>query len=745
MNKIQKCLTVVLVLLLMSFPLSATAYDGYTGWLETGAFGDISDSRTAEAVAVLSALGILNGYPDGTYRPGETLTRGQFAKIAIYMLGKEDQVATASQKTLFSDVTSSHWAAGYVNLAYENGLLRGYGDGTFGPDNMVSYAETLTILLRLLGYTEERIGKVYPDDYLAFAASIGLSDTVYAVADTPLTRGECARLLAVCLETENSSGEMFYKKLYPRSVGDVILLDTNATSSAGKRNTVALYENGQTVWYQKAMEISSSLIDAHGTAIIDDNGKILVFLPDEENYRTVDGILLSNSQHTEAGEMPYEVVLYVNGSRYTYPRINTISANLVGASGKLILDENGYATAFLADDGAAYTITKNAVFLGYGDDGAEFYSNGKVSEYTLANNHAIITQVGSSGTILTNADGEVYAFIPEEAGYSILTGTVLETSSDDATFLINGYSYTYKLAGTLTGTQAGSSGKILVNTNGKVEAFLSDGTQGSVKTDVILLDNDCTSDTGERHTAMFLENGKTVYYEQTYGILNSYMIGYSGTLLLDANKTVTAFTPDGERYETTYGILLESSSSYATFLVEGITVECKVSGTVSANAVGQYGTLLLTANGRLDSFLPDESTDPYTITGSGILLETGELAVDGRTMVVKLYENGKIYVYRTEKALSAQYEGKMGRLLIDEDDIVAGFLEGETNSKRLTMTADSDGTMAGFADAYDLKDNTPVVFAGELISWKEMCDNADGRETEIYFDNVGSVEVIVVH
>ncbi len=60
----------------------------------------------------------------------------------------------------------------------EKSIIRGYADGSFGPDKIVSYGEVCTMLLRMLGYKEEDVGPFWPADYIAQAQAIGLTDGV---------------------------------------------------------------------------------------------------------------------------------------------------------------------------------------------------------------------------------------------------------------------------------------------------------------------------------------------------------------------------------------------------------------------------------------------------------------------------------------------------------------------------------------------------------------------------------------
>ena len=102
-------LALVLALSLLGPSLFSTA--------QAASFSDVTDPDAAEAVAVLSSLGIVSGYSDGGYHPDDLLTRAQFCVLAVLAEGHGDQVQSSAYRTLFSDLSASHWAAAYVNLA----------------------------------------------------------------------------------------------------------------------------------------------------------------------------------------------------------------------------------------------------------------------------------------------------------------------------------------------------------------------------------------------------------------------------------------------------------------------------------------------------------------------------------------------------------------------------------------------------------------------------------------------------
>ena len=117
-------------------------------WSETNAYSDVAAGSWYNiAVSTLSNMGILGGYEDGTFRPNASITRAEFAKIAVSFFDWADVYAVNS----FVDVRDSAWYANYVAVAAELGLIEGYGGNVFRPDATITRAEACTIINRTLG------------------------------------------------------------------------------------------------------------------------------------------------------------------------------------------------------------------------------------------------------------------------------------------------------------------------------------------------------------------------------------------------------------------------------------------------------------------------------------------------------------------------------------------------------------------------------------------------------------------
>lgn len=117
-------------------------------WSSENNFSDVSaDKWYNNAVSTLCHMGVLGGYSDGTFRPNAPITRAEFAKIAVSF----SQANGSAVYSYFTDVKTTDWFAPYVTAAKDSGLIEGYSDGSFKPENRITRAEACAIVNRVLG------------------------------------------------------------------------------------------------------------------------------------------------------------------------------------------------------------------------------------------------------------------------------------------------------------------------------------------------------------------------------------------------------------------------------------------------------------------------------------------------------------------------------------------------------------------------------------------------------------------
>ena len=158
---------------------------------------DVEGTKYEAAVSALVELGIVNGYEDDTYRAEKVVTRAEMAKLLVIASGLEAAADLNKGATRFTDVAANHWATGYINVATEYGYVNGYPDGSFAPDATVTYAEAVTMAIRVLGYKSVVESKgTWPTNYIAKASELkALKDVDYKTYSDGATRGNVAILV----------------------------------------------------------------------------------------------------------------------------------------------------------------------------------------------------------------------------------------------------------------------------------------------------------------------------------------------------------------------------------------------------------------------------------------------------------------------------------------------------------------------------------------------------------------------
>ncbi len=239
--------------------------------------------NTPEPMKLLKSMSVLSGDENGNMRPNDLVTRAEFAKMAVLLSPYKNRVLPNIKMSVFSDCTSSHWASPYVKVAAENGIIQGFPNGTFGPNNTITYAQAVTVALKLLGYTDEDFGNIYPEPQMGMAQSLKLNEGVQKQRDDALSRYEVSKILANTLSTKSKGSDLDYITLLDYTLlKDCILLAThneNASVPSGKIQT----SSGQ---YSISSNFDTSLVGSKGTALVTkDNRLVTLFetISEKEN------------------------------------------------------------------------------------------------------------------------------------------------------------------------------------------------------------------------------------------------------------------------------------------------------------------------------------------------------------------------------------------------------------------------------------------------------------------------------
>jgi len=183
----KKVLSIVLSLVMVLCMMPAMAF------ADTAVYSDIAGTTCEEAVTTLSGLGVVDGYPDGSYKPEATVTRAEAAKLIVAALGLTDQAA--GYKASFTDLDGYAWAEGFIGYAEDLGILKGDGNGLYRPGDVVSYNEMAAIVIRALGYSDDALQGTFPAAHVAKAKQLGVFADVVSGGAAGADRGDCAIMI----------------------------------------------------------------------------------------------------------------------------------------------------------------------------------------------------------------------------------------------------------------------------------------------------------------------------------------------------------------------------------------------------------------------------------------------------------------------------------------------------------------------------------------------------------------------
>ena len=366
----MKKLLVMLLALVFVISMATAAY----------AYTDTDDLSTVQQDAIyrLTALGVFNGYPNGTFGAKNLITRAEFAKITCVVAGLGDVSSImANTPSSFSDVGVGLWYTGYINVAASQGYIHGYPDGTFKPNQLIKMSEVVTMLMRVAGYNDNLAGP-WPFDYIAEAGKQDVTDDVIFVSNASALRGD------VAVMTNN--------------LLDVILVNWDSDISKfvqDEENTTVLADSFNAAIYEDAMFDNDAAID-DGV-----DGWVYSDLSDNEIEMS---IYLYNKDDDEYEDNATSLIM---------------NENCYFAGGMGLTDIGGMEADIIVNDDEEVIYVKLTSMVAYSDD-----MEGSISEEDLKVDGESVdvttdapwysiadfdTTESDSAKIFYNTDGDVYA------------------------------------------------------------------------------------------------------------------------------------------------------------------------------------------------------------------------------------------------------------------------------------------------------------------------------------------------
>lgn len=162
------------------------------------AYTDVPDTDPDfEVINFITDLGVLDGYADGSFRPDEIITRAELAKIIVNAM---DYVLMPDEN-VYNDILKDYWATPWINAGFYNGIIFMDGDKCFHPDEYVTYEQAVKTIIATLGYDGDlKTRFVYPDSYISSAKELGIIDDTSGTVGEFCTRRQFVKMLYNSLE-----------------------------------------------------------------------------------------------------------------------------------------------------------------------------------------------------------------------------------------------------------------------------------------------------------------------------------------------------------------------------------------------------------------------------------------------------------------------------------------------------------------------------------------------------------------
>lgn len=455
MKRCRNTLALVLVLALALGMLGTTAGADFT---------DQSEITNDEAAAVLAALGIIEGYDDGSYQPATVLTREQAAAIIARMLLGDNAEQLSAGSAPFSDVDASRWSAGYIAYCVSEGIIDGYGDGSFGPADELTAYQFAKMLLCALGYdadAEGFVGTSWAINVATYAVNAGILEDVsdYSAGVSRDTAALMALNTLVADVVYYPSGNVSIETGDGTNItinGSGASLRTNTSSSDGNIEDDGYMQFAERYWTK--LERTTSTVGTYGRPAtyvwtLDDDG-IYSGVDDEDllgSYTTsvTRGTvysLIGSSAYSKLGDEA-ELYVYIDGELVADADVDDYivrsSSSYIGANasdtGRGVTTE-----VYLTDDGDVYIVIINT-YLGIAQDDYDSDS-GELEVVYYYNDTYIDNPTSGDDVTLYDDDFDIDGYAADD--YLLLTFDGEDVASVESAGSVSG---------TVTGYTSGSS------------------------------------------------------------------------------------------------------------------------------------------------------------------------------------------------------------------------------------------------------------------------------------------------
>ncbi len=744
----KKVLSIVLSLVLVICMMPVMAFAGSND----AVYSDIAGEKCEGAVSVLSALGVVDGYENGTYKPEQTVTRAEMAKLVITALGM-DSYATAT-KSSYSDMANAQWAIPVVEYATNLGIIEGVGGGRFSPGNPVTYEQAATMIVRAIGFTTacNEMNGTWPAIYVQKATALGIFKNVEGNKyGAGANRGDVAIMLYNALDLPevyaDKDGATHYKNGSEQfTINGVVVHGVSMLSTLNKDGSYS-YKVVDESDADRALTNMRSYVGVAGKVVTNKDGDVLAV--SDTASTLIAGSFDKDGTKFTAGDVTYSV-----GSKVLASYENEKSSKLAAATSVVPYFKNGsdagtIALADLADKNC--TISAKI-------SGKTITQIWAVMDWS-ANDKDLFESVDATN-IKNNAKLSGYTFLKDNNGDIDYTKFILEGVDSLDKIAEDNVVYVYAdTAKNIRKVSVGTktvTGEWTAYTNGnadKAATYTIDGTTYTAHAkgaynDVIDLDG---ASVGDKVMAYLDYSGKVYEFDLQEGYSDYAVVlrVAEGTVSTDLNTGKTAkiriLTADGE-----YTTLEVNEKEFGAGTATAGKLELNNNVKVSVGDVIKYSTNTAGEVTKIENKTPAVAADSQKITASGYY--DGKAIVDSAPIFVlsgkkdkdnnKGYsdDNAKVYAKSAmldTKDVASKYIDKDGRIAVmvvtDADNKIASDDSVYGVITKISHTSDKDypTTISVLVDGKETPQEYPCetgVNASDLAgSLVKITPSVDGK------------------
>ncbi len=181
----------------------------YSQWNSQADYpSDVVGTPLFTSVKYLIDKKIFTGYSDGTFKPANPITKAEVAVAVAKATNRTAELEAMAQKNVFTDLSGYDWAKGYINALVDAGIVKGTTSTTYAPGKNISYAELITILVRMNSGAASVVESsgTWPSNYIEYVQIYNyLGDVTVTDWNAPATRGDTAKLMYRFLPKKSSS------------------------------------------------------------------------------------------------------------------------------------------------------------------------------------------------------------------------------------------------------------------------------------------------------------------------------------------------------------------------------------------------------------------------------------------------------------------------------------------------------------------------------------------------------------